>query len=209
MTAQRCNDGRAAVLFTASCVVLVVQASVRSGSARRLQATNSTAVLESDESDEHDAAFWLVVGVFGLRLSEFLVGAARRRLCPERKAIVMSCPERGTLSPDGLPPYDQPVMERVAELQRRGRLKMCFDRAGSSTTHAEDRDVDWTNSEHIRRSQWMYGFRTAAKKVIAIECQGFSGIVVVVCIKGGAVTDVEHEEMDSIVADAKSDAGIS
>ena len=121
----------------------------------------------------------------------------------------MSCPERGTLSPDGLPPYDQPVMERVAELQRRDRLKMGFDRAGSSTTHAEDRDVDWTNSEQIRRSQWMYGFKTAAKAQLKLECQGFSSIVVVICTKGGAVTDVEHGEMDSVIVDATSDAGMS
>ena len=55
----------------------------------------------------------------------------------------------------------------------------------------------------------MYGFKTAAKAQLKIECQSFTGIVVVICIKGGAVTDVEHEEMASIIADAKSDAGMS
>ena len=39
---------------------------------------------------------------------------------------------------------------------------------------------------------------------LTIECQNFTGIVVVVCIKGGTITDVEHEEMASIIADAPS-----
>jgi hypothetical protein len=118
----------------------------------------------------------------------------------------MSCPERGTRRADGAGPYDEDVMGKVAELQRRGLLKMGFDRAGSTTQHPEDRDLDWTDPAQIRGSQWMYGFRTAAKKVMSIECQGFDGILVVVCIKGGPVTRVEHESMESIISDAKSDA---
>ena len=69
----------------------------------------------------------------------------------------------GTASPTGGPPYDQPVMDKVAELQQRERVKMGFDRAGSSTTHPEDRNVDWTDPKQIRTSRWMYGFKTAAK----------------------------------------------
>ena len=130
-------------------------------------------------------------------------------MCVERKVVVMSCTEMGPLSLDGGPPYDQPVMDKIAELQQRERVKMGFDRAGSSTTHPEDRDVDLTDKEQIRRSRWRDGFKTAAKKILAIECQNFAGIVVVICIKGGTITDVEHEEMASIIAEAESDAATS
>ena len=142
------------------------------------------------------------------RASDFGVAAVRRRLCPKRKVIVMSCPEHGTLRRDGKGPYDQPVMDKVAELLRHKVLKMGFDRAGSSTAHPEDADVDWSDPQSIKRSRWMYGFRTAAKKVMAIECQSFDGVVVIVCIFGGPVTRVEHELMESIIAEAKADAAL-
>ena len=142
------------------------------------------------------------------RASDFGVAAVRRRLCPKRKVIVMSCPEHGTLRRDGKGPYDQPVMAKVAELLRHKVLKMGFDRAGSSTAHPEDADVDWSDPQSIKRSRWMYGFRTAAKKVMAIECQSFDGVVVIVCIFGGPVTRVEHELMESIIAEAKADAAL-
>ena len=142
------------------------------------------------------------------RASDFGVAAVRRRLCPKRKVIVMSCPEHGTLRRDGKGPYDQPVMAKVAELLRHKVLKMGFDRAGSSTAHPEDADVDWSDPRSIKRSRWMYGFRTAAKKVMAIECQSFDGVVVIVCIFGGPVTRVEHELMESIIAEAKADAAL-
>ena len=142
------------------------------------------------------------------RASDVGVAAVRRRLCPKRKVIVMSCPEHGTLRRDGKGPYDQPVMDKMAELLRHKVLKMGFDRAGSSTAHPEDADVDWSDPRSIKRSRWMYGFRTAAKKVMAIECQSFDGVVVIVCIFGGPVTRVEHELMESIIAEAKADAAL-
>jgi hypothetical protein len=57
-----------------------------------------------------------------------------------KKVVVMSCPELGTRDPYGDPPYDERVMDKVAELQQRGVLKMGFDRAGSSTAVAEVRE---------------------------------------------------------------------
>jgi hypothetical protein len=51
----------------------------------------------------------------------------------DHKAIVMSCPEMGTLKPDGSGPYDQKVMDKVSELSDRGFVKLGFDRAGTST----------------------------------------------------------------------------
>eukprot|EP01044_Picomonas_judraskeda_P022663 COSAG03_NODE_5715_length_1189_cov_22.644037_1_plen_183_part_01 len=125
-----------------------------------------------DESPEHLLAFLaahaeVVLTVLAAlpilgRASDFGVAAVRRRLCPKRKVIVMSCPEHGTLRRDGKGPYDQPVMDKVAELRRHEVLKMGFDRAGSSTAHPEDADVDWSDPQSIKRSRWMYGFRTAA-----------------------------------------------
>eukprot|EP01047_Picozoa_sp_COSAG01_P038736 COSAG01_NODE_3159_length_6488_cov_8.505400_5_plen_627_part_00 len=143
------------------------------------------------------------------RLSDHFLARVRRRLCPKRKVVVMSCPEMGTLRLDGAGPYDQEVMEKVAELQRRKVLKMGFDRAGSSTKAPEDDGLDWSDPQDIKRSRWMYGFRTAAKKVMAVECQSFDGIVVVVCIFGGPITRVEHEVMGSIIEEAKRDAAQS
>ena len=91
------------------------------------------------------------------RLSDFSIGAARRRCCPRRKVIVMSSPEEGTRRADGRGPYNERVMDKVAELQQRGRLKMGFDRAGTSTEHPADgpearraagrAPVDWADAE--------------------------------------------------------------
>ena len=77
---------------------------------------------------------------------------------------------------------------------------MGFDRAGTSTQHPADRYVDWTNAEQVRHSHWMYGFKTAAKAQLKLECQGFHGILVAVCIKGGPITDVEQEETVDVQA---------
>eukprot|EP01045_Picozoa_sp_COSAG04_P032664 COSAG04_NODE_6478_length_1318_cov_1.804758_1_plen_100_part_00 len=35
-----------------------------------------------------------------------------------KKVIVMSCPEEGTLDPFGGPPYDQKVMDKIEEMQQ-------------------------------------------------------------------------------------------
>lgn len=52
--------------------------------------------------------------------------------------IVVSCPEVGTLQSDGSEPYDEKVMEKMSELQKAGRVKMAFDRAGTSNASKED-----------------------------------------------------------------------
>jgi hypothetical protein len=54
-------------------------------------------------------------------------------------AMVVSCPELGSLSPDGGGPYDQAVMTKLMEMQSAGLLKIAFDRAGTSTASEEDR----------------------------------------------------------------------
>ena len=42
-----------------------------------------------------------------------------------------------------------------------------------------------------------------------LDCQNFDGTLEVICIKGGAITDAEHEEMERIIADAKKDAAMN
>ncbi len=144
----------------------------------------------------------------------------------DRKAIVMSCPENGTLDPNGGPPYDQRVMDKINELRQRGRLKGGFDRAGSSNSDPRD-DKTWPKifktkkKEHlfeaneekrkelIKSTYWFTGYRTAAKAQMNLECQTFDGTLVIICIKGGPITDVEHEEMDQIIRDAKHDAAVN
>eukprot|EP01043_Picozoa_sp_COSAG02_P025991 COSAG02_NODE_1481_length_12389_cov_15.643857_18_plen_129_part_00 len=42
-----------------------------------------------------------------------------------------------------------------------------------------------------------------------LACQAFDGTVEIICLKGGLVTDVEQEEMDTIISDGKADAKIS
>eukprot|EP01045_Picozoa_sp_COSAG04_P061738 COSAG04_NODE_31872_length_254_cov_0.941935_1_plen_77_part_10 len=68
---------------------------------------------------------------------------------------------------------------------------MGFDRAGTSTTTEKDSGVDWSDKDQVRMSEWMYGFRTAAKKALSMESQGFDGVIEVICIKGGPITQVE------------------
>ena len=141
----------------------------------------------------------------------------------DHKAIVMSCPETGTLKPDGSGPYDQHVMDKINELRSRGKLKGGFDRAGSSNMDPRDDEI-WPKifrtegQEHlfeideqkrkdvIKSTYWFTGYRTAAKAQMNLECQTFDGTLDVICIKGGPITDVEHEEMDRIVEEARQDA---
>ena len=51
--------------------------------------------------------------------------------------------------------------------------------------------MDWSDKEQVRKSEWMYGFKTAAKKVLSVESQGFDGVIDVICILGGPITQVE------------------
>eukprot|EP01043_Picozoa_sp_COSAG02_P034653 COSAG02_NODE_2436_length_8868_cov_6.380203_3_plen_658_part_00 len=66
----------------------------------------------------------------------------------DQKIVVMSCPETGTLKPDGSGPFDQKVMEKVSELVKRGVVKLGFDRAGTSTAvQTEEEKRKWSMAE--------------------------------------------------------------
>ena len=125
----------------------------------------------------------------------------------ERRVIVMSCPEWGTLDPYGEAPFDQPVMDKVTELQQRGIVKMGYDRAGTSTSVPEDVSLfESKEPAKIRETKWFYGYKTSAKRILQTESQGFDGQTEVICIDGGPITRVEAEEMGRIVEEAKTDA---
>ena len=62
-----------------------------------------------------------------------------------QKIIVMSCPEKGTLKPDGSAPFDQNVMDKVSDLVKLGVVKLGFDRAGTSTAvKTEEENRKWS-----------------------------------------------------------------
>jgi tetratricopeptide (TPR) repeat protein len=145
--------------------------------------------------------------------------ACRRRA--SQKVLVMSCPVEGTLDPKGGPPYDQKVMDKVGELEQRGKLKFGFDHTGSTSAAQED-DVPWAEIEElkaagrideakakVRETRWFYSYQRTAKALIKIEMQGFGGVLVLLCIEGGLITQLEAEEMQRIANEAKQDAAKS
>ena len=66
----------------------------------------------------------------------------------DQKVVVMSCPEMGTLKPDGSGPFEEKVMDKVSELVKRGVVKLGFDRAGTSTAvKTEEENRKWSMAE--------------------------------------------------------------
>ena len=62
-----------------------------------------------------------------------------------QKIIVMSCPEKGTLNPDGSGPWEEKVMDKVSKLVNLGAVKLGFDRAGTSTAvKTEEENRKWS-----------------------------------------------------------------
>lgn len=134
------------------------------------------------------------------------------------RRIVVSSPEWATKDPEGNGPYDQPAMDRCKELQQLGLLKIAFDRAGTTTARQEDEELferlqEATDlaecAQIVKKTYWFYGYATAVKRCIVLESQGFKGRLELICIRGGAITQVEAQEMELLVADAKKDAELS
>ena len=92
---------------------------------------------------------------------------------------------------------------------------MGFDRAGTSTSDERDQ-ATWDKLDHVsdvaarkqlvKETFWFSGYKAAAKAQMRLACQAFDGTVEIICLKGGLVTDVEQEEMDTIIADGIKDA---
>ena len=140
---------------------------------------------------------------------------------PARKRIVMSCPEMGTLKQDGGPPYDQRVMDKVSQLQQIGFVKLGFDRAGTSTARKKDEKLfeeasalrddgkpDEANAL-LKTTDWWYGYTTSVKGAAKLEAQGYDGVLEIICIRGGVITQLEAAEMEQIMTEATSDCAKS
>ena len=70
------------------------------------------------------------------------------------------------MDPYGGALYDQKVMDKAQELQKRGVLKFGFDRAGASTMVKEDEPLFASGDpEQVCKTQWFYGYKTAAKAI--------------------------------------------
>eukprot|EP00928_Gymnodinium_smaydae_P045347 TRINITY_DN30241_c0_g1_i1.p1 TRINITY_DN30241_c0_g1~~TRINITY_DN30241_c0_g1_i1.p1 ORF type:complete len:1440 (+),score=237.39 TRINITY_DN30241_c0_g1_i1:90-4409(+) len=144
-------------------------------------------------------------------------GRLSGRLSTKRRIIIMSSPEKGSGCPSGGAPFNVHIMDELRALQYRqtdGTLNftMAFDRAGSSTAHDLDAERgQWYlgNESDIKETHWFYGYKSRVKACAFVECQNFDGVVEVVCIHGGPITQVEQKEMPSIIRDARFDAGKS
>lgn len=151
------------------------------------------------------------------------IEAIKHAVANNHRRIVVSSPEMASLNPEGDGPYDQPAMETCKELQRLGVLKIAFDRAGTTTTDKRDTvkfeqlqlmstvtDADRTAyADLLKTTYWYYGYQTAVKRCIALELQNFNGLLELICIRGGNITQVEAREMNGILEDAKKDAEFS
>ena len=51
--------------------------------------------------------------------------------------------------------------------------------------------------------------KTRVKACAIVECQTFDGVLEVICIHGGAITQLEQREMPAILRDARADAAQS
>jgi hypothetical protein len=138
------------------------------------------------------------------------------------KRVVMSCPEMGTISADGVSgPYNQQVMDKVSELQQIGYLKFGFDRQGTSTAREQDSSKfeeasalrkEGKNDEAVallKATDWWYGYQTSVKQAVKLESQSFDGELEIICIRGGPITALEAAEMPRIMAEAQSDCARS
>eukprot|EP01045_Picozoa_sp_COSAG04_P004677 COSAG04_NODE_208_length_20334_cov_13.999852_1_plen_2534_part_10 len=149
-----------------------------------------------------------------------------------RKRVVMSSPEWGTLDADGgsqrmaagadaKDVFNQHVMDKVSELQQLEFVKLGFDRAGTSTAvESAEEKQKWADAfapgvtleeqkAIFKVTDWFYGYQTSVKQAVKLEAQGFSGVLDIICIKGGPITQLEAEEMDRIMREAASDCAKS
>lgn len=130
------------------------------------------------------------------------------------KRIVMNCPEMGTLNSDGSGPYDQPVMEKVAELQQIGYLKYGFDRLDSSTFHPDDKALKDEASAQLalgnrgnfeklfKEMRWWHAWSIVVKQTIKLECQGFDGVLDIVDIHGGPISQLQSDALRMSIEEA-------
>ena len=101
-------------------------------------------------------------------------------------------------------------MDYVHRLQQQGIVKIGFDRTGSSTARPEDAALFASgDSEKVKQTIWFYGYATATKRCISTESQNYTGLLELICISGGPITEVEAQEMPRILAEAVFDAELN
>ena len=117
--------------------------------------------------------------------------------------IVVSCPERGSLKPDGSGPYEQEVMTKLMELQGLGRIKIAFDRAGTSNASAEDNQAfQGANAlkaigndmwkKMVKDTKWFQTYCGGVKKFLSALAQEHSGgMLVVICIHVSSTRQIQ------------------
>eukprot|EP01043_Picozoa_sp_COSAG02_P054804 COSAG02_NODE_6264_length_3694_cov_140.769402_2_plen_841_part_00 len=172
---------------------------------------------DSLEASFHRTRFGFASNADRLALSGH-IAAIKKASANDHRRVVVSSPEMATLKPDGEGPYDQFAMDECRDLQNKGVLKIAFDRAGSTTAREEDEELftslqaasdPTVYAQIVKKTYWFYGYATAVKRCILLELQGFKGRLELVCIKGGPVTQVEAQEMQFLVEDAKKDAELN
>jgi hypothetical protein len=142
--------------------------------------------------------------------------AARQR---GKLVVVASCPERGTLQPDGTGPYNQEVMTRLIELRDEGRIQVAFDRAGTSTSSPQDTQMFHVATALMKRGEkervwmriiestkWFHAYKQMVKMALQqIQTANLEHYLEVVCIDGGPITRVEQRAMAPILRNAVED----
>ena len=61
----------------------------------------------------------------------------------------------------------------------------------------------------FKKTDWFYGYQTSVKQGIKLEAQNFDGLLDIICLKGGPITQLEAEQMDRILREAASDCAKS
>jgi hypothetical protein len=128
-----------------------------------------------------------------------------------KKLVIVSSPEFG---PDGEGGYTFPVMSSIVELSKKEQaVAIAYDWADSSNTFEEDSEL-WvalksaTKFEEkavlIKQTRWFPAYAGGIKRAVMMACQdGFS--VLMICINGGPVSQVEAREMPLICEQIISD----
>eukprot|EP01047_Picozoa_sp_COSAG01_P059771 COSAG01_NODE_7226_length_3297_cov_3.568793_3_plen_421_part_00 len=134
-----------------------------------------------------------------------------------RLLVVASCPEKGTLKPDGSAPYDQEVMTKLIELRDDQVLHVAFDRAGTSTSSRSDKGRFELAAELqkqgfkgwqyvIKDTKWFHAYEQMVKMALQqIQSEYPECTLEVVCLNGGPITQVEQREMPRILEGAVRD----
>jgi serine/threonine protein kinase len=82
-----------------------------------------------------------------------------------------------------------------------------YDWEGSSSADARDSErIDWSDGNSVKQSYWFKGYRESVKGQVKLLCQTHTGRIVLICIEGGPISQLEATEIrDTLVSEVKSD----